>query len=103
MNDSSTDIESSAYAGRRRSGGTIAAMDCRITEKIGRASEPARNAAGSSTGYGSIGAVDQKTASAIPVSTSTGRRPRRSTRRPSSGPPIAAPTVIAAPTSPAAP
>ena len=29
MNDSSTDIESSAYAGRRRSGGTSAAMDCR--------------------------------------------------------------------------
>lgn len=50
MNDSSTDIESSAYAGRRRSAGTSAATDCRTTENTGRASSPARNAAGSRTG-----------------------------------------------------
>ena len=65
MKESSTDIESSAYAGRRRSAGTSAAIDWRTTEKIGRASEPATKAAGSSSGYGSDGAVAQNTASAI--------------------------------------
>ncbi len=44
----------------------------------------------------------QNSASATVVSTSTGRSPRRSTMRPSSGAPSAAPIVAAAPTSPAA-
>ena len=57
MNDSSTDIESSAYAGRRRSAGTSAAIDWRTTEKIGRAAARPTKAAGSSSGYGSAGAV----------------------------------------------
>jgi hypothetical protein len=102
MNEISTDIESSAYAGRRRSGGTRAASDCRTTENVGSISSPPTRAATTSSGYGSEPAVDQNNASATVVSTSTRRSPRRSISRPSSGAPSAAPIVAAAPTSPAA-
>ena len=103
MNDSSVDIESIEYAALRCASGTSAASDWRITEKIGIASSPPNRAATSSPWYGRTGTANQNTPAADVVSTSIGRRPRRSTSRPSSGAPTAAPTVNAPPTSPAAP
>jgi hypothetical protein len=93
MYDSSTIIESSANAGRRWSAGTIAARLSRTTEKIGGPHRPPNAAAANSEPYDRCGARIHTTASATVVSTIVKRRPRRSSSRPVSGCPIAAPTV----------
>src|SRR6185437_5859627 len=50
MNETSTDIESNAYAWRRWSIGTSAAVDWRITENTGSASRPVTNEATGNAG-----------------------------------------------------
>src|SRR3954470_10447987 len=78
MKDSSTVIESMAYAGRRDAAGTRAAIDCRTTENTGIVSSPSSAAATSSATYGSSGATDQNAASATMLTASAARRDRRS-------------------------
>jgi hypothetical protein len=103
MKDSSTVIESIAYAGRRADAGTSAAIDCRTTENTGIVSKPSSAAAGSSAAYDNCGATDQNTASAAILTPSAARRDRLSTNRPSSGAPTADASVYVAPSAPAAP
>ena len=95
-------MESTANAGRRCASGTIAPIDWRTTENSGTPSVPAASAHTTSAGYGRTGATDQNTASVQVPRASTGRRPKRSISRPSSGAPTAMPIVLAAPTVPAA-
>ena len=96
-------IESRAKAGRRCDSGVRAAIDCRATENAGNARKPPSRARRSSPQYGRACATLQKMTSETVVSSSTGRRPRRSTSRPIKGAPIEPPMVSAAPTRPAAP
>ena len=102
MKDNSVVIESRANAGSRCDSGASAAMDCRATANAGSDRNPPNSAATSSAQYGMWGEENQNSTSATVVSTSTGRRPRRSVIRPITGAPSEPPTVNAAPTMPAA-
>src|SRR5439155_3395527 len=82
MYDTSTDIESIEYAGRRSAAGTSAARDCRMTVNTGSDSTPARNDATSSTRYGCTGTVRQNNASTTFMIAISERITRRTNRQP---------------------
>ena len=103
MNDSSTNTESRARAVRLSASGTATITACRTIENDGTTNSPAKAPRISSTQYPANGATDQQAAVMITDGATTRRRPNRSSSRPRHGPLIAAATVAAAVTRPAAP